>query len=66
MRYFISLIIALIFAALDWLALHDIINGGEDLIAEYAILVISLAVYAGLAFMLFLKKPARELAREVK
>ncbi len=61
MRYLISAVILLIFAILDWLAIHDIIKGGEDLIAEYAILVISLAVYAGLVYILFIKKPQTSL-----
>lgn len=64
MRYLISAVIALIFAVLDWLALHDIIKGGEDLVAEYSILVISLAVYAVLIYILFLKKPQQTASRQ--
>ncbi|MCE1165857.1 MAG: hypothetical protein LWX07_10700 [Bacteroidetes bacterium] len=59
MKYLISAVITLAFLVLDWLALHDIINGEEDLVMEYGILVVSLLVYLALVYLLFIKKPGK-------
>lgn len=45
--------------ALDWAALHDILKGEPNLNAEYGMLALSAAAFAGMAFLAPRKKGAR-------
>lgn len=45
--------------ALDWAALHDIAKGGEDLLAEYLVVAVSVVVFARLLEMEYRRRRAR-------
>jgi hypothetical protein len=50
--------------ALDWVALHDIAKGGEDLLAEYIVVAVSVVVLARLLEMEYRRRRARRSADE--
>lgn len=57
--YFIAIIILLIF--LDWLAIHDIRLGDENLVAEYGMLALSGVI---LVFLILLQMKTRNNRKE--
>jgi peptidoglycan/LPS O-acetylase OafA/YrhL len=49
-RYLLLILVTLALIALDWAALHDIVQGEPDLTNEYAMLAFSMVIFGGLAW----------------
>jgi hypothetical protein len=46
MKLFIRLLVIVLLLALDWVALHDIIQGEPDVWSEWVFVILSLIVFA--------------------
>lgn len=56
MRTILLAAVVLFLLALDWAALHDILRGEPDLRLEYAMLLLSLIVFAAMLFSALRRK----------